>query len=225
MFGSAGARSVSAVTKERLGSPRARLFVALDLPAHVRDAITAWQDTALGDDALRAVAPAALHVTLCFLGYLPERRIEEVEVALTAVETTSVGMRLEADARPLPPRGRPRLYALAAPSDAAVELQGRVSAALEDARLYEPERREFWPHVTVARVRPERRKDASGRRRRGRPMAVAEAPKPLPEGALKPFEAVRLTFYRSNLRSHGAEYVPLASIDLTSRPLGGTKKE
>ena len=56
-------------------------------------------------------------------------------------------------------------------------------------------------------------------------MAVETPPKPLPAEALEPFEAVRVTLYRSNLRSHGAEYVPLASIDLTSRPVGEAKKE
>ncbi len=213
------------MAKERLGSPRARLFVALDLPEGVRDAITAWQVIALGDDALRAVAPEALHVTLCFLGYLPERRIDDVASCLAGVEATAAEMRLEAEPRPLPERGRARLYALGAPSESAIELQRRVSAALHRARLYEPEDREFWPHVTVARVRPERRRDASGRRRRGRPKAVKTAPGPLPAGALEPFEAVRLTLYRSNLSSHGAEYVALASNDLTSRPIGGTKKE
>jgi hypothetical protein len=33
---------VAAVTKERLKSPRARLFVALDLPEETREGIVAW---------------------------------------------------------------------------------------------------------------------------------------------------------------------------------------
>ena len=56
-------------------------------------------------------------------------------------------------------------------------------------------------------------------------MQVEQAPGPLPAKALEAFEAVRITLYRSNLRSQGAEYVPLASLDLASRPDGGTKKE
>ena len=204
------------MAKERLGSPRARLFVALDLPEPIRAILAAWQADALGDDALRAVDPVALHVTLCFLGWTPERRIEAVASALGSVERSRVVMSLEAEPLPLPPRGRPRLYALATPSEDAMALQERVSAALAAARVYEPETRGFWPHVTVARVRAERRANAAGKRRRGRPMAVGAAPRPLPEGALEPFEAVRLTLYRSNLRSHGAEYMALASNDLPS---------
>ena len=45
------------MAKERLKSPRARLFVALDLPDRVRDGLVAWQREALTDPALRPVAP------------------------------------------------------------------------------------------------------------------------------------------------------------------------
>jgi len=43
------------VAKERLKSPRARLFVALDLPGPVRAGLVAWQGDALGDPSLRAI--------------------------------------------------------------------------------------------------------------------------------------------------------------------------
>jgi len=95
-------------------------------------------------------------------------------------------------------------------------------AALEAARLYKPEKRPFWSHVTLARVRSER---ASGRRRGGRPMAVSDPLPALPDELLEPFGCVRLTLYRSILRPQGAEYVPLASLDLPSRDTTGTKKE
>jgi 2'-5' RNA ligase len=46
-----------------------RLFVALELPGGVRDALAAWATQVTGgDEALRAVAPGALHLTLAFLG-------------------------------------------------------------------------------------------------------------------------------------------------------------
>ena len=68
-----GPRSVGGVAKERLKSPRARLFVALDLPDRVRNGIAAWGREQLGDPALRPVAEESLHITLAFLGYLPEK--------------------------------------------------------------------------------------------------------------------------------------------------------
>ena len=61
------------------------MFVALDLPAATREALVAWRERALeGRADLRPVAPEALHVTLVFLGYLPEKEIGRV--ASTAFE-------------------------------------------------------------------------------------------------------------------------------------------
>ncbi len=74
-----------------------------------------------------------------------------------------------------PPRGRARLYALPALSPGAEALQAGVAQGLVEAGFYEPEKRPFWPHVTVARVRPEGR----GSRR---PAVVSEPPGKLPEG-------------------------------------------
>ncbi len=120
------------------------------------------------------------------------------------------------------PASRPRLYAASAPSPRADELAAEVCGELDAARLYKPEKRPFWSHVTVARVRPERASPGSGgRRRRGRPRRVATVPKPLPDGLERPFEAVRVTLYRSILRPQGAEYAPLASLDLPSRDAAG----
>jgi 2'-5' RNA ligase len=60
------------MAKERLKSPRTRLFVALDLPDAVREGLVAWGERELRDPALRPVRPEALHVTLAFLGWSSE---------------------------------------------------------------------------------------------------------------------------------------------------------
>jgi 2'-5' RNA ligase len=203
------------VAKERLKSPRARLFVALDLPDRVRSGLVAWQREALGDPALRAIVPDALHVTLCFLNYHPERAIERIAQVVRAIEPVPMTMRFEPETVATP-RSRPRLFAVDAPSEGAVELQAELSDRLEEERFYKPEKRPFWSHVTVARVKREKR--ASGKRR-GRPMLVEQPPDPLPAPLLEPFTATRVTLYRSFLRRTGAEYVPLASRGL--RPTGG----
>jgi 2'-5' RNA ligase len=209
------------VAKERLKSPRARLFVALDLPDHVRTRLVEWQHEALGDPALRAIAPDALHVTLCFLAYQPEKDIERLSRLLREIEPRSVTMRLEREPIAGPRGRRPRLFAVDAPSDEAVALQAGLSDRLEAERFYKPEKRPFWPHVTVARVKLEKRTASERRgRRRGRPALVERAPTALPEELLGPFAAPRITLYRSFLRPAGAEYVPLAAVDLTSDPGG-----
>jgi 2'-5' RNA ligase len=200
------------MAKERLKSPRARLFVALDLPEPVRDGIEAWQARALTDPALRPVRPEALHVTLCFLSYHPERAIESIASVVTGVEPRPVEIRLAADPVPVPPR-RPRLFAAEGESPATMELQAELSARLEEARFYAPEKRAFWTHVTVARVRSERGTRARGGR--GKPVRVDSAPATLPPALTEPFQAPRLALYRSHLRPSGAEYVRLAELNLT----------
>jgi 2'-5' RNA ligase len=202
------------VAKERLKSPRARLFVALDLPERVREGLAGWQAEALGDPALRPMPAGSLHVTLCFIGYQPEKAIGRIGEIIAGVEARAVEVRLEPDPVAIP-GGRPRLYAIGAPSDAAAALQAELSEALEGERLYKPEKRAFWSHLTVARVRSERLPPQRGERRgKGRPRRVSKPPGPLPRALTEPFGAVRVALYRSNLKPQGAEYTRLAGVDL-----------
>src|SRR3954447_8554289 len=151
------------MAKERLKSPRARLFVALDLPDRVRGGLEVWQARALTDPALRPVRREALHVTLCFLSYHPERAIESIASVVTGVAPRPIEIRRGPEPVPVPPR-RARLFAVGGESPAASELQAELSGRLAAARFYKPEKREFWTHVTVARARSERGARARGGR-------------------------------------------------------------
>jgi 2'-5' RNA ligase len=195
------------MTKERLKSPRARLFVALDLPDAVLSGIVAWGDEALRDPALRRLAPESLHITLAFLGYLPEREIPRLAEIVEASGGPAPQIELE-DPVARPSRSRPRLFALPARSAGTVELQAGLQERLVAARLYKPEKRPFWPHVTVARVRPEGR----GAKR---PARVLKLPEGLPQALLQPFDGVRVTLYRSKIQPQGARYTPLAQVELS----------
>ena len=204
-------------------SPRARLFVALDLPDPIRDGLVDWQRRTLADPALRPVKAEALHVTLCFLSYHPEKAIEPIVELIEGVGPRAVWMQLEPEPVPIP-GGRPRLFAIGAASEAAEAVQAELSAKLEAERFYEPETRPFWPHLTVARVRSERLPPAKGQRRgKGRPKRVSKRPQALPGSLTEPFGAVRMALYRSNLKPQGAEYVRLGGVDLPS-PEGDTEK-
>lgn len=138
-------------------------------------------------------------MTLVFLGHLAEEEIPRIADALprfaVAPRLTALGV------KPVPPR-QPRLFAL----DLADEegrcgaIQASVSDALEALGLYEPEKRPFWPHVTLARVR------------KGARVRRMEVPNP-------PAEAWRgeaITLYRSRLSPKGARYEQLHRIPLGS---------
>jgi 2'-5' RNA ligase len=197
---------VAAVAKERLKSPRARLFVALDLPAELREGVVGWGREALADPALRPVAPESLHITLVFLGYRPENEVERIGEVVRQRVAPAPWVELRGPEQ-RPPRGRARLFALPAISPGAEMLQAGLQQGLVDEGFYEPEKRPFWPHVTVARVRPE----ARGSRR---PAVVSDPPAKLPEGLSEARICRRMTLYRSELQPQGARYVPLAQVEL-----------
>ena len=195
------------MAKGRQKNPSARLFVALELPEDVRERLARWQREQLDPiPVLRQVAADQLHVTLAFLSYLPVRQIERIAAILGEVDHPAPELRFEAEPAARPP-GRPRLFAIEAESPGTVSLQAQVAGALEAARPYEPEERDFWPHVTVARTRRERRGSK-------KPAKVDVRPGRLPDELLQPFKAVRLRLYRSILRPQGAQYEPLSSTDL-----------
>lgn len=181
--------------------PRARLFVALELPPNARAALVDWQQRALaGRDDLRAVAPDALHVTLAFLGHRP---VEEVDLIAAAVGGALHGL-LPAHLKPTGvqgvPRRRPRLFALdlADAGERASAVNAAVSEALSSAGFYEPERRTFWPHVTIARVRHADKKTA--------PITVPPPP--------DEFTATEVVLHRSHLGRGPARYEALARFTL-----------
>ena len=201
-----------------------RLFVALDIPAPIRDQIARWQREALSDSALRPMRPESLHVTLCFLSYQPEKAIPRIAERIASVGARPVELHFDPEPSPRP-KGRPRLYAIGGHSDSASALQAELAERLAAEGFYKPEKRGFWPHVTVARVRSERLPPERGERRgKGRPRRVKRAPAPLPAALTEPFGAVRIALYRSDLKPQGAEYVSLAGVDLPSRQGPRTQK-
>ena len=195
--------SPSTETRPAEPSPRSdervRLFVALELPVHVREALIAWRDGLIRAGGLRPLGAESLHATLCFLGWQTASQVDAIGAAcgLLAGEPTpelSLGA-----ARWLPPR-RPRVLAvdLADPSGALTRAQTTLSGTLAAGGWYEPEKRPYLAHVSVARVT------------RG-----ARAPRAaLPPISTLEFRAGRVTLYRSRLSRGGAQYEPLATIEL-----------
>jgi 2'-5' RNA ligase len=182
-----------------VSGPRARLFLALDLPEGARQQLVRWRDVALGDRKdVRPVAPEALHVTLVFLGWQDESAADAIaDAAFGALPQEPAPRLTPTSVRSIPPRN-PRLFALDLDDEGgrAIALQGAVSAALEAGRWYRPEKRPFWPHITLARVK----------RGEHRVAPLPDRPPPPAEA----FDAPVVTLYRSTLRPQGALYEPLA---------------
>lgn len=188
-----------------------RLFLALDLPSDTKhrlhDSVWSRRDW-WGTDAaahLRRVAAENLHVTLKFLGEVPDSRVADVRVAVA--ELPRVG---PLDLRPVaagffPPRGPARVFVVHLEGD--VERLGRVYAGIEAA--LEPlgfprEGRAFKPHVTLARARD----------RRGAPRAVRVPVELNPELPGEPFRVNAATLFRSDLRPDGPVYTVVEPFPL-----------
>ena len=176
-----------------------RLFVAAELPEHVRDALAAWARGALGrGEDPRRISPDALHLTLCFLGEQPPTAVGVVASALEActelldaVDELSVGPPVW-----LPPR-RPRVLAveISDPLGALRALQAALARTLEDGLGWERRRERFRPHVTVARMRP-----------------GSQRARELPPTPVLRFAPVAAALLRSTLHPDGARYDPLVTV-------------
>ena len=63
-----------------IGNDRKRLFMALNLSAKIKEKLTAFlEDLARYNRGVKWVNPEGLHLTLHFLGYLDEKKTEEVK--------------------------------------------------------------------------------------------------------------------------------------------------
>ena len=136
-------------------------------------------------------------MTLVFLGWQDEAAAPKIaDAAFSALPAAPPPRLTPMGVRSLPPRN-PRLIALDLEDEGgrATALQVAASAALRAGGWYRPEKRPFWPHLTLARAK-------RGVRR----------VQPVLDGAPPPaaFVAPVVTLYRSTLRPQGALYEPLA---------------
>jgi len=193
----------------------ARLFVAIDPPADVREGLLAWARAATArlpmqreqgaPAGMRLLEPEGLHVTLCFLGGRPVGEIAEIAAVLSGCATRVGELSLGAPLW-LPPR-RPRALAVEIHDDrdgGLARLHGALRGALADAVGWQPERRRFKAHITVARMR--------GRSAIRRSAQAEEAA--LPATPPLNFTPEAIVLYRSWLSPAGASYQALVTCDL-----------
>lgn len=154
--------------------------------------------------------PEAWHLTLKFLGEISEGAAGEFAVGIEAeIGRTSCGRLPSGGPVLLPPRGRPRVLGVGFSKSPALEaLAGLARAADAAGRRIgvAPERREFRPHVTLARLRE------------GWPAAAIETF--LREAGAFPFpewNVRRCVLFRSELRPTGAVHAPVREWELEAR--------
>jgi RNA 2',3'-cyclic 3'-phosphodiesterase len=132
-----------------------RLFVAVHLPTELTDRAAALLPAAL--PALKRVRPELMHITLAFLGWTPNERLDAVSDAVRAAAAGQGAFDLTlSGAGRFPASGRPRVVwlGIGEGADALARLADAVTAQLRDRQITFDDR-PFAPHLTLARVRDE----------------------------------------------------------------------
>jgi 2'-5' RNA ligase len=182
-----------------------RLFVAIPVPANVRESISALVDAvrAEGDPAARDVRWVrldGLHLTVRFIGPTDEERVVDVERAVDTTARLIEPFDVEiAGGGAFPSTARPRALWLAVGTGAA-EL-GATAAKLDDALAevgWPRDDRPYRAHLTLARSDGVRSGPAVARRLIEAAAAVHE-----------PFRAESLVLFESISGGGPARYVPL----------------
>lgn len=183
-----------------------RLFVAVDLPDWLADAVAAVQEPLDDADGLRFTDPGQAHLTLKFFGAVEEGRREAVEAVLEgAVDDAGVdafdcevgGLGVFPDIDYISVvwagvrTGAPELTRL----HEAIERRSRKSG-------FDPVENPFTPHVTLARMDDARGKGIVQR-------AVRET-----DPTVGRFEADAVRLKRSTLTDDGPEYETLREVKL-----------
>lgn len=130
-----------------------RLFVAIEIPAEIKDALRCFVDR-LRPSAKIGWSPVEnLHVTTKFIGEWPEPRLDEMKRALTAVPVKGA---IEIKVKGLgwfPNQRRPRVFWAGVQGGDPLQTLARATEQAV-ARLGVPiEERVYSPHLTLARVR------------------------------------------------------------------------
>ncbi len=184
-----------------------RCFVAIELPEQVKRSLARLQEefAHLGR-AVRWVRPEAMHLTLKFLGEVPDNRLTAICQAVT--NAASVCEPFEFAVRSagcFPPRGGVRVVwaGVDEPTGLLADCQQRCEEAFAELG-FDKESRPYVPHLTLGRVKDVRR---TGNLREG----VADR---------ADFEAgivsvEQLVLFESRLSPQGAQYTPLHHATLS----------
>ncbi len=187
-----------------------RLFVSIEPPEAVRRRLGAIQAelkrlAGRHADEVKWVAPENVHLTLQFLGAVPQERLGAIEAALAAAAAGARPLALEVrGAGGFPNARRPRVLwaGLAGEVEPLAALAADLGHRLAPLG-YPPEDRPFSPHLTLGRAR-----EGRGAAGLGGALLAAGAS----EGV--PWRADALVLVQSHLSPAGPRYEPVDRFDL-----------
>jgi len=129
-----------------------RLFVALDIPQDIRARISAFAEQ------IRPLCPGArwarlegLHITLKFIGEIPDAKLPEITQALAGIKASPFDVKFE-NVGFFPSPKSPRVFWIGVHGGNSLpKLAESVSAAMEPVGIAR-EDKAYSPHLTLARA-------------------------------------------------------------------------
>ncbi|HEY3294647.1 MAG TPA: RNA 2',3'-cyclic phosphodiesterase [bacterium] len=182
-----------------------RLFIAIGLPDAWKQ-ILALPESSIGwlGRGVKWVEPRGMHLTLRFLGEVPDNELSALQSAITEAigDTAPFAMRIHGTGV-FPNARRPRVYwaGIEAPGT-LIEMQKRIEERMQDLD-FEKEENPFRPHLTLARI-----KEPIGKER------MTEA---LLNFRLEsdPINVTEVLLMQSHLSKDGAQYEAIRHFPLT----------
>lgn len=176
----------------------ARLFIAIDPPQHVLDKLATLKTDSF---TARWTDPSKIHLTLRFLGEVDSQQINPLSTALTQISSPSFDLQ-PAGLGVFPSRRAPRVLWVGFQDEPALQtLQKKIEQTVVGLG-FEPEKRSFTPHLTIARC-----KRANARQVRTYMREHKEFSAPA-------FPTDRFYLYESALHPEGARYMRLQEFGL-----------
>ena len=177
-----------------------RLFIAIELPAEIKSALSQLRRDLPG---ARWVAAEKIHLTLAFLGEVEEAQVAQLAAELARIHLPPFTLALTGPGC-FPHRQRPRvLWVGLAPQPLLTQLAAAVQGALLVCG-FPLEERPFSAHLTLARLKSPVAREVGV-------FLDQSLPEPLPAFAVREF-----ILFESRLNPHGAEHLPLRSFSLAT---------
>lgn len=129
-----------------------RIFIALDIPADVRERLSQYVDRVrpLAPDA-RWTRIESLHVTLKFIGEVSDAKVAEIKAALAPIRTEQFQFEFKEIGFFPTPRSARVFWAGVSAGDALPQLASTIESAIEKLGIPR-EKRAYHAHLTLARA-------------------------------------------------------------------------
>ena len=181
-----------------------RLFVAIDIPEHIKKYLYETTDSLFSKDKeIRKIPYSNIHITLKFLGNVNLNKIEKIKNAIkeTANNFCCFDYKIVNGLGAFPSFRSARIIfaEIKNGSDKIIEIYDKLEDNFSKIKIRK-EKRKFIPHITIARIK--------------RSKNIENLVKNIKLDLADAIKCCKLTLFESRLRPGGAEYIIIEEFSL-----------